>query len=98
MVLRDAPRLEYHFGVIELGQLGDLYAIDLGDELVEPLAPLGVELVPVLVVIAGALLKNRESSLGLLRIRYGVGRDVDAAVENAVVDTQCGRKCKHARG
>ncbi len=97
VVLRDAVRFEHHLGVVKLRQGRHFDGADLRDELHDPLAPLAVELVPVLVVVACALLEDLEPALDLRWIGHRVGSDVDAAVDDAVIDPERGRKGEHAR-
>ncbi len=96
VILCDAAALEHDFRVVELRQRGHLDRADLADELHDPLAPLGVQLVPVLVVVPGALLEHLQAPLDLRGIRNGVGGDVDAPIDDPVVDSQGGREGEHA--
>ena len=64
---------------------------ELGDQRLHLRAPLAVQLVPVLVVVAGAALKVLGAGGHLRGVGDGVARDVDVAVDAAPVDPHGGR-------
>ena len=98
MVLADA--LAGHDGVefVELRQTGNSDVLDLLDEAEHPGPPLGVEAVPVLIIMAGPLLKEGEAAADLGGIGHGIGGDIDPSVDDAVIDAERGRKGEDAVG
>ncbi len=88
---RVAVVLERHLVRLVLGEVGDAEVRDLRDQRPHLVLELGVQLVPVRVVVAGTLLEEL-GPLGDLRgVRDGVARDVDVAVHDPVVDAHRGR-------
>ena len=77
------------------GQVGHLDRLDLAVQRLHLLAPAGVELVPVLEVVAGALLEEARALGDLVRVGDRVGGDVDVAVDHAVVDAH---RRRHGEG
>ena len=98
MVLPDAAARGHHLDVVEFGQRRNLDVLDLLDEGEHPLFPFVVEPVPVLVVEAGALLEQRQPPADLRGIGDRIGGDVDAAVDDAMIDAEGRRKREDAGG
>ena len=82
---------------LELGQLGLRQRLRVADQRQHLLAPLLVEALPVLVVVERALLEFLRAARDLRRIGDGVAADVDAAVDDAVIDAERRRQAVHAR-
>ena len=69
---------------------------EVGDQRLHLLLPVRVQLVPVLEVVAGALLEELRALGDLGRIRDRVAGDVDVAVDDPVVDAHGGRNGEDA--
>jgi hypothetical protein len=76
---------DHRVGLV-LGQRRHLGALELGEQRLHLGLPALVELVPVLEVVARALLEELRALGDLLRVGDRVDRDVDVAVDDAVVD------------
>jgi len=98
VILSDSLGLEDHGRIFEFRQVRHLDGIDFRDQSPQPLLPLAVQLRPVLVVVRRAFLKDLEAPLHFIGIGDRVRGDVDAAIDDAVLDPQRGRKGKHPRG
>jgi len=96
MVLPDAATRGHHLDVVEFGQRRNLDVLDLLDEGEHAPFPLVIETVPVLIVEPGPLLKQREPSADFGGIPDRVGGDVDAAVDDAMIDAEGRRKREDA--
>ena len=83
---RVAIVVEHHLVGLVLRQRRHPQLGDLGDQRLHLLAPLGVELLPVGEVVAGAALEELGALRDLGRVGDGVAGDVDVAVDDAVVD------------
>jgi len=97
VVLPDAARLEHDLQVVELGQRRYAQLGDVADQRVHPRAPLGVQAIPVLVVVRGALLEDLEPTTDLAGVVDRIGGDVDAPVQHAELDAKRRGERKHAR-
>ncbi len=97
VILRDTLGLQYHGLILEIGQLGHLNRIDLGDQSAQAPFPFAVQLGPVFVVVRRALLEYLEAALHFLGVGDRMRRDVDAAVHDPMFDAERGGKSEHAR-
>ena len=81
---------------LEFRQLGLRQCLGGVDQRQHLLAPLGVQALPVAVVVEGALLEFPGAAGDLDRVRHGVAADVHPPVDDAVVDAERGRQAVHA--
>src|SRR6185437_6707185 len=81
---------------LEFRQLELRQRLRIADELEHLLAPLRVEALPVLVIIEGSLLELLGPARNLGRVRDGVAADIDAAVEDAMIDAERRRQAMDA--
>ncbi|MBV6476250.1 MAG: hypothetical protein MOGDAGHF_01835 [Rhodocyclaceae bacterium] len=72
--------------VLHVGQARNLQLLEFADGGLHLHLPLLLEVVPVLVVVAGALHEVRHAAADLLGVLHRHRRDVDVAVDHAVVD------------
>ncbi len=95
-VRRVAVVLEHDLVGLVLRQVGHAKIRDLRDQRLHLQLPLPVQLVPVLEVVAGPPLEELGPLGDLGGIRHRVPRDVDVAVDDAVVDAHGGRNGEDA--
>ena len=86
VAMRFTERIGHHRQVLHVGQARDLQRLELADGGFHLHLPLGFERVPVLVVVAGALHEVRHAAADLGAVLHWHRRDVDVAVDDAVVD------------
>jgi hypothetical protein len=98
VVLRHAGRAGDHREILELRQGGHADRGDLVDQRLDPRLPALVQGVPVLVVVPGPLAEQGRPAADLLRVGDRVGGDVDAPVDDAVLDAERGREDEYPRG
>ena len=87
---------ERHLVGLVLRQLGHLQLAQLDDQRLHLRLPTAVQLVPVLVVVAGPSLEEPGPLGDLGRIGHRVAGDVDVAVDDPVVDSHRRRHREHA--
>ena len=98
VVLRHAGRSGDDRRVVELRQFRHGDRRDLVDQALDAHLPALVQGVPVLVVVARPLAEDRRPAADLLRVGDRVGGDVDAPVDDAVLDAERGGEDEHPRG
>ena len=98
VVLRHPERLGDHGGIVELGEFGHADRGDLVDQPFDPRLPALVQGVPVLVVVPGPLAEDRGPAADLVGVGDRVGGDVDAPVDDAVLDAERGGEDEHPSG
>ncbi len=98
VVLRHAGRSGDDFRLVELRQFRHGDRRDLVDQALDAHLPARLQGVPVLVVVAGPLTEDRRPAADLLGVGDRVGGDVDAPVDDAVLDAERGGEDEHPRG
>ena len=96
-VLRDSGSVGDDRCVLKFRELRDVDRGDIREERVDLLAPLRVQTVPVREIVPRTLLEEREAPLDFRGIEDRYGADVDAAVDDPMIDAEHGGHGEDAR-